>query len=49
MSFHANQLLQRSLSDLYTSEKQRIRGIVAGAEFLSCATDTLRCINLAIH
>ena len=28
----------RSLSDLY-SEKRRIRGIVAGEEFLSCATD----------
>ena len=29
----------RSLGDLYTIEKRRIRGIVASAEFLSCTTD----------
>ena len=29
----------RNLSDLYTTEKQRIRGIVASADYLCCTTD----------
>ena len=31
--------ITRNLNELYTSEKRRIRGIVASAEFVSCTTD----------
>ena len=31
--------ITRNLNDLYTSEKRRIRGVVASAEFVSCTTD----------
>ena len=32
----------RNLSDLYTEEKQRIRGIVASADYLCCTTENHR-------
>ena len=32
-------MIARNLNDLYTSEKQQIRGVVASVEFVSCMTD----------
>ena len=38
-SFPFQTAITRNLNDLHTSEKRRIRGVVARAEFVSCTTD----------
>ena len=38
-SFPCQMTITRNLNDLYTSEKRRIRGVMANAELFSCTTD----------